>query len=314
MLTMMLSLANAFGRYSTVNRLLITAPGQARGHQFISTSTIVYLRGHADDADVSSPDVTQSYVLGYGSIMCPVSRAITSPELASTVAIPVQVQNTERVWSKRSSVRGMTAMGVQRGIAGAKCTAVMLPVTSDQLRQFDEREAGYNRLPVPVQDIAKVPFLVEGSYYQDNDCDDMLDNLLLLETREESPQTTNIWIYEPAMFCPPSPDKPIVQTYVDTILRGCLSISEEFAEDFLRTTKGWSPADFDDVGDDDDKENYANNNHNNHFAVHWVNDRHDPIYLRGDQDYMLKHADQLDAILQRCRVQEFPFRMDLHKR
>jgi hypothetical protein len=44
----------------------------------------------------------------------------------------------------------------------------------------------------------------------------------------------------------PTEEHPIVQSYyVDTFLRGCLSVGgEEFARSFTETTKGWNPEEF----------------------------------------------------------------------
>lgn len=58
---------------------------------------------------------------------------------------------------------------------------------------------------------------------------------------------------------------PIVQTSVDTILRGCLEISEDFAVAFLETVKGWHSEEND---DDDEKQT-----RNLAAAIHYVNDR-----------------------------------------
>jgi len=46
-------------------------------------------------SDYSTTDY-DNFVVGYGSIMCNVSRSITCPDLVSAPAIPVLVRNTER--------------------------------------------------------------------------------------------------------------------------------------------------------------------------------------------------------------------------
>lgn len=38
---------------------------------------------------------------------------------------------------------------------------------------------------------------------------------------------------------PPCTNAPIMQSYVDTVLAGCLSISTQFAEHFMQSTLGW---------------------------------------------------------------------------
>ena len=193
------------------------------------------------------------------------------------------------VWSKRS-IRGMTAMGI-RFLEGPSCTGILLPVSNDELLKFDEREAGYNRVAVPTKNIDIVPFLGDG-YYEE--LDKTLNNLF---GRDD----VKIWIYEPQKFCLPTPDAPIAQTYVDTILRGCLSISEEFAINFLTTTRGWSTVDLAEEHNDNLRKG----------DVWWTDDRIRPIYLRGDNAYSSKYAKRLDTLLQTHRPKEYPHRVHI---
>jgi hypothetical protein len=73
------------------------------------------------------------FIFGYGSLICPDYRAITTaPTLENRTATPVvAVQNVERTWTKRS-VKGFTAMGV-RFTEGAECVSILLSV-NDQAR------------------------------------------------------------------------------------------------------------------------------------------------------------------------------------
>jgi len=215
------------------------------------------------------------------------------------------------IWSKRS-IRSMTAMGI-RLVEGASCTGIMIPVNDDELLKFDEREAGYDRVRVPTKNIERVPFL-NDDYYATKDEFGILDNLLLGDVSEGKEDDSsmnndkNVWIYKPKELRFPTTEKPIVQTYVDTILRGCLDISEEFALDFLSTTRGWSTMDFGETSTTSNK-----SRDNNRFLlekgqVHWVNDRLDPIYPRSDQDWVMENADKMDRLLQKYRRKEYPYR------
>jgi hypothetical protein len=94
------------------------------------------------------------FVFGYGSLICPESRAITAPEQSHKIATPVSVKNVERVWSKRTA-RGMTAMGV-RFVEDAACIGVILPVSDKELALFDEREQGYDRKALLLSDVEQV--------------------------------------------------------------------------------------------------------------------------------------------------------------
>lgn len=109
----------------------------------------------------------QHFVFAYGSLICKKSRAISAPTLADKDAIPVQIQDVERIWAKRTK-RGMTAMGV-RFRKGAICTGVVLPVTEAELARFDNREVGYDRYQIPLEDVDEVPFLADKDHYEEMD-------------------------------------------------------------------------------------------------------------------------------------------------
>jgi cation transport regulator ChaC len=259
------------------------------------------------------------FVFGYGSLICPESRAITAPEQSHKIATPVSVRNIERVWSKRTA-RGMTAMGV-RFVEDAACIGVILPVSDKELALFDEREQGYDRLPLLLSDVGRVSFLSPAHYEED-------DHDIFLQAKEQNAtDAVQIWVYVQRVENPASPEHPIVQTYVDTILRGCLSISEEFAQEFIASTKGWHPdelllEDDDDNGDDDDddiKSNVSSSDEkqdsdmdvDSDYEGIWVDDRHQPVYIRGDPVWSRKNSRELDQLLLEHRPDHFPNRVRL---
>ena len=43
----------------------------------------------------------KNFIFGYGSLICPQSRAITAPTLSNAIAEPVVVNHIERTWSAR---------------------------------------------------------------------------------------------------------------------------------------------------------------------------------------------------------------------
>lgn len=107
------------------------------------------------------------FIFGYGSLICPKSRAITAPTLKNAPAEPVVVCHIERTWSARvdirkafsglkvkppPSLRDWTAMGV-RFRRGAMCNGVLICVDEEELLRFDERELGYDRHRVDLADI-----------------------------------------------------------------------------------------------------------------------------------------------------------------
>jgi hypothetical protein len=242
----------------------------------------------------------QHYVFGYGSLICPHSRALTAPSMATKTATPAMVQDMERIWSKRVRTAGMTAMGV-RFQTGATCVGVLLPVTLLELEQFDEREMGYHRVPLELNEVVVVPFLDPILHYGHP------DHAIFLNAKQQQAQeqpTTRvksakpilqIWVYVPQRHIPPSVEYPIAQTYIDTILRGCLTISEEFAKELIATTKGWHPIE---LGEYCLKEQaYCSTV----VASVWVNDRTDPLYCRGDVNHSREYSQYLDRLLESVR-------------
>jgi hypothetical protein len=272
------------------------------------------------------------FVFGYGSLICPESRAITAPEQSHKIATPVQVKNVERVWSKRTA-RGMTAMGVRfvpesastaasasasaasASAASAYCIGVILPVSDKELALFDEREQGYDRVPLELSNVEQVSFLSPAHYEED-------DHSIFLQAKERNAtDAVQIWVYVQREENPASAEHPIVQTYVDTILRGCLSISEEFAQEFIASTKGWHPDELlnDDLNDvdtmkgqqlDEDKQDSDTDSVSDYEGI-WVDDRHDPVYIRGDPVWSRKNSRELDQLLLEHRPDHFPNRVRL---
>lgn len=90
------------------------------------------------------------YIFGYGSLICPASRARTAPTLFDRVATPARVKHLERSWSLPVQEYGMTFIGV-RERHGADCVGVLVPVNEEKLDLFDVREAGYNRVEVDAE-------------------------------------------------------------------------------------------------------------------------------------------------------------------
>jgi len=289
----------------------------------------------------------QHFIFGYGSLISSNSRAVTIPEHADSVVTPVVVEGLERVWSKRTS-HGMTAMGVSfaddETNKNAECVGVLLPVSETDLVRFDAREKGYDRVRLDLEQVHPVSFLNMEEHYKEPDHEIFLDakeelnkNALLNnnssgrssanssttgETEESSDEwdtddeqedetaytpSVNIWVYVPQKPMVPTVDHPIAQTYVDTIIRGCLEISEEFAAEFLETTAGWHPeeaahedstAQHDDVIPD---------------QIPLINDRHNPIYIRGDPIWSRQQASILDRLMHKHRPDLLPQRRSCKK-
>lgn len=235
-------------------------------------------------------------VFGYGSLICPNSRAITAPTVADRTALPVSIKGVERTWTKKSQTSKATSMGVQFR-DGAECVGILVPVDDEELSAFDKREVGYDRYEVPVEDVEPVFHLLGD----DDAAPSVYENTFLEQgfDVEHAEDVPHVWIYIQQDPIPATPEYPIAQSYVDVMLRGCLTISEEFAEEFIQTTKGWHPAELLDSEDSEESMSLADSETSDidEEVGWWVDDRRDPLYVRADSDYSLRHSKKLDSLL-----------------
>jgi gamma-glutamylcyclotransferase (GGCT)/AIG2-like uncharacterized protein YtfP len=147
------------------------------------------------------------YIFGYGSLMNSASRQLTGETGA---AIPVIVHGLVRHWAKIDPRYSHSPLAATVG--HGQVNGVLLRVTSASLEGFDQREVGYERINITANQI---------------------------ETDSSFSSAEPIWVYVKKEPQPPCDQSPILQTYVDTVLSGCLEISESFAEHFVRHTIGW---------------------------------------------------------------------------
>lgn len=116
-----------------------------------------------------------------------------------------------------------------------------------------------------------------------------------------------VWVYVQKDAIPADPSHPIPQSYVDIIIRGCLTISKDFARSFIETTEGWNSNSCDEASGAGDAANVDNNSND---SQHWVDDRDFPIYKRADSEYSKKNADMIDQLLEEKAPQAYEERVD----
>lgn len=166
-------------------------------------------------------DVAQAqFIVGYGSLMQEASKRQTTPGAGHNQ--PIRVSGFERGWILNGpSFSPTTYLGAVPH-PGGRFNAVIYSVPSPQdIHATDLREARYCRVQVASEQI------------------EMLNQL--------APPKGQVWIYTvpPHRIDEPDQGYPIVQSYVDIFLGGCLDVGEtygiaEFARDCIHTTKGWS--------------------------------------------------------------------------
>lgn len=159
------------------------------------------------------------YMIGYGSLIEKTSR--THSAKGAFNAYPILVKGFERGWIQPAKIThlGIEFLGVVPK-AKASFNAVYYRMNASDLEATDQREYGYCRVQVPQHQLVSLSGgLPTGEYW-------------LYVTPKEKVQ----W---------PSEEYPIVQSYVDVVLTGCIHIGQEFhlsqfAEQCVTTTKGWS--------------------------------------------------------------------------
>jgi hypothetical protein len=205
----------------------------------------------AEDCHPALNPAVPQYMVGYGSLMQTASKLSTEPDAG--ISLPVVVTGFQRSWSTHGVAFPTTYLGVQPSRSARMAAALYRAFLKDGKLASDAREISYCR-------VAVAPGQVE-----------MLDASSL-------PSPSQIWIYvnKPETLAAPDSNYPIVQSYVDIFITGCLELQDrvadaavDFVEACVRTTGGWSE--------------------------HWVNDRPMP---RRPYQYQPR-AFEIDKHLQR---------------
>lgn len=197
----------------------------------------------------------KNYIFGYGSLIEKESRLRTTPQ--ASIIFPANVYGFQRGWFARIDEVGLstTYLGCIES-AEAHTNGVIYEVTEDDLLKTDAREKSYRRQKINWENIQ--------------------------DFSGEIDTNSNVWIYLNEFknnsipnSCLPSNKYPIVQSYVDICINGCLEVESlfpmakenNFTIEFIKSTNYWSK--------------------------YWVNDR---IYPR--RPFIFRHnAYEIDRIL-----------------
>jgi hypothetical protein len=175
----------------------------------------------ADDCHPGLDPSTPQYIVGYGSLMQSASKLSTEPNAGSN--LPVLVTGFQRAWNTHG-VYPTTYLGVRPLKSARMAAALYRDFLDDGKLGADAREIDYCR-------VAVAPSSIE-----------MLDSSTV-------PSPSQVWIYvnKPESLAPPDAENPIVQSYVDLFITGCLELQARVADpdlDFVaqcvQTTDGWS--------------------------------------------------------------------------
>ncbi|MET7859212.1 gamma-glutamylcyclotransferase family protein [Streptomyces sp. NPDC005318] len=182
----------------------------------------------AENSEPFPPITGRNHIFGYGSLIQRESRTATWP--SAEEAAPAAVRGISRGWYDRVDTVswGPTYLG---GVPkkGATCNGVVFSVTPEELRDFARRESGYLLTRIPSRDI----LMLDGS---------------------KNPPAGAVWYFANVTRRYPNEHFPIVQSYVDVCLDGCLENEDsypearkaQFAKEFIRTTSDWQTPWFND--------------------------------------------------------------------
>ena len=202
------------------------------------------------------PYLMKTYIFGYGSLMESASRLRTTPQ--AKVIHPVVVSGFQRGWFARTGVSGLSTTFLGCIVAPDNhINGVVYEASEEELKATDKRELDYERKAIPTNQIRDLSGKIDPD--------------------------SQVWVYAnkfPNNEIPkdalPNKAFPIVQSYVDICVHGCIEIEADFpnakeygfAVDFIRSTTHWN--------------------------AFWVNDR---IYPRRPFIYR-PTAYQIDSLLQ----------------
>jgi len=170
----------------------------------------------------------KNYIFGYGSLIEEASRLRSTPK--ANIAIPAKVNGFKRGWFSRTGASGLstTFLGCTND-SNSRSNGVIYEVSEEDLKLTDSREKGYKRIKINFEDI---------TFYS-----------------EQINENSAVWIYVnhfPNSKIPtssfPSKEFPIVQSYVDMCIEGCLEMEnlypkakeKNFAIEFINSTFYWS--------------------------------------------------------------------------
>ena len=211
-----MSAQNALSRREALSLL-----GIATANVVVSTSAAQTAAGQSHDVSGAATSTRPLYIFGYGSLIERESRIATWP--SAEFASPAVVKGVSRGWFDQTDVPSWnpTYLG---GVAktGAECNGVIFRVTPAEFADFAQRETGYKPTKIDPSQIT----MLDGSSAAPNG---------------------DIWYFATTQQRFPSDEHPIVQSYVDVCLDGCLEIEAtyplakqaHFAERFIKTSSNW---------------------------------------------------------------------------
>lgn len=156
--------------------------------------------------------MSRVFLFGYGSLLNKRGRDDTYPH--DGAEFPVLVHDLARGWYvEDTEFRKHTTVCVFEE-QGSSVNGALLEIHEESLPDYDARETGYYRAEL------------------DRDQFEYLSD-------ERLQKEDRVFVYEPNELVIDRQDYPITQSYIDIVMKGFMDISDDFALQFLKTTRGW---------------------------------------------------------------------------
>lgn len=174
----------------------------------------------------------RQFVFGYGSLINDVSRARTARDGNSVAGVVRLNSEFERAWCFRAG-SGFTALGLRRAcpessssIRSVGVNGVVFEVRGDaEMAEFDLREEGYRR----VQLLRSQVEILRGPGYPANQA-------AALEAALADQEHVQLWAYVVLEEQEADEQHPVLMTYVDVCVEGCLARGKEMAQEFIEVS------------------------------------------------------------------------------
>lgn len=199
------------------------------------------------------------FVFAYGSLIDHHSRAYGQITILSN-PVPIRVHGYRQGWLSPYGYDETTYLGV---VADAQTSAIgiLLHLSEESLKIIDKRE--------------KADEKPDKRVYERVEIEPSAMSLLLQGEQVERPA----WLYRVVKPGQPSERCPIRQSYVDVVLRGCLSFGEDFAKEWIGSCTYWNGP--------------------------WKNDRKNPKFQRRGPEIRREEEERIDAVLSDLQVLRF---------
>eukprot|EP00978_Attheya_sp_CCMP212_P029809 scaffold107192_cov61-Attheya_sp.AAC.1 len=144
----------------------------------------------------------------------------------------------ERGWNFRSNT-GFTALGIvkqQHPSSTSSINGVLFQVPHTLMGGFDVREVGYDRVRIDPKDLE----LLSPENYNTSTIPNPNE---IYQQFKDGWEKKSMWVYVPQekMCAEADENHPLLQSYVDVVMQGCLEWGgEEMAQELVRSTTQWS--------------------------------------------------------------------------